>query len=234
MENQQPVDEVQVSQKKEWYKNWWGILIIIFLLPFFAIWYVWAKTNWSKAVKSIATVIILFVFFSIGAGNSEPTQENNIATKSNKKTRNEQPQTAEKPAETVQEANKDAEIVEQPVEPFEIVVASQIIKKIDGKFRYFFDIRNKDKKDFNGKVSITLYNEKQNSALGGDTFETKVPLAPEFGNSSYIDINTGPTSQHGEFGITKFKYEVKIDNKVVKSEEGKITDKYEDSSTYGF
>lgn len=233
MENQQPVDEVQVSQKKEWYRNWWGILIIIFLLPFFAIWYVWAKTNWNKAVKSIVTVIILVAFFSIGAGNSEPTQENNIATESNKKTRNEQPQTAEKPAETVQEAIKDEKIVEQPIEPFEIVVASQIVKKVDGKFRYFFDIRNKDKKDFNGEVSITLYNEKQDSALGKNTFETKTPLAPEFGNSAYIDINTGPISQHGELGITKFKYEVKIDNRIVKSGEGKITDKYEDSSMYG-
>lgn len=126
------------------------------------------------------------------------------------------------------------ENVEQPIEPFEISVASQIVKKVDGKFRYFFDIRNKDKKDFNGEVSITLYNEKQNSALGKNTFKTKMPLVPEFGNSAYVDINTGPISQHGELGITKFKYEVKIDNKVVKSGEGKITDKYEDSSTYGF
>ncbi len=114
MENQQPVDEVQASQKKEWHRNWWGILIIILFLPFFAIWYVWAKTNWNKTIKSVITVIILFVFFSIGVENSEPIKENNIETESNKNKQDEQLQTVEKPIETAQESSKDAEISEQP------------------------------------------------------------------------------------------------------------------------
>lgn len=79
-----------------------------------------------------------------------------------------------------------------------------------------------------------MYNNKQDSALGGETFTTTYPIQPEGGQSVYIDINTGPVLVHGEYGITKFKYEAKVDDKVVKSGEGKISDKYEDLSKYGF
>jgi len=46
----------------------------------------------------------------------------------------------------------------------------------------------------------------------------------------WLEINTGPQIIHGEFGITKFKYEVKVDNIIIKSEEDFITAKYEDLS----
>jgi len=78
MENQQPAGEAQNSQKPI-YRKWWGVILIILFLPVFAIWYVWAKTAWSKTAKWIVTVVI--VIFSMGvigsteSNNNQPTQQ---------------------------------------------------------------------------------------------------------------------------------------------------------------
>ena len=111
-----------------------------------------------------------------------------------------------------------------------VVVKSLIVKKVDGKFRYFFDIRNNGTEDFNGEVSIFLHNNKQSSKIGGETFTTEHPINPMLGFVRFIEINTGTPLEHDEYGITKFKYEVKVNNIIVKSEEGVVTKKYEDLS----
>lgn len=80
MENQQPAGEVQNSQKP-FYKKWWGVIIIILFLPFFAIWYVWAKTKWNAFVKGLATLgIILITFIALGSGGSENNNSNNAGS----------------------------------------------------------------------------------------------------------------------------------------------------------
>lgn len=122
----------------------------------------------------------------------------------------------------------------KPVEKYKVEVASQIVKKVDGKYRYFFDIRNNDTKDFEGDVSITLYNELQKSTLGGDTFSTTRAIEPTLGTSQYIDIYTGPVSVHGENGISKFKFIVKKNGEIVSEGEGQITKKFEDLDSYNF
>ena len=122
----------------------------------------------------------------------------------------------------------------KPVEKMDVVVTSQIVKKVDKKYRYFFDIRNYDLKDFEGSVTISLYNEKLKNALAGDTFTTKRPIETELGTSVYLDANTGPTSEHGEYGSTKYKYVVKVNGVEVNSGEGVLTDKFEDTDAYGF
>jgi hypothetical protein len=113
----------------------------------------------------------------------------------------------------------------------DIVVKSIIVKKVNGKFRYFFDIRNNGTEEFSGEVSIFLHNNKQSSKLGGDTFATTHPINPMLGfGHTYIEINTGTPLVHGEYGITKFKYEVKVADKTIKLGENIITDRYEDAS----
>lgn len=74
MENQRSAGETQNRQKKEWYKNWWGALIVIIILPIFAIWYIWAKTKWSSKAKWITTIIVIIL--SMGAlGSTEKTEQ---------------------------------------------------------------------------------------------------------------------------------------------------------------
>ena len=75
MEKQQmPAGEAQNSQKKEWYKSGWGLVIAILLLPYFLLWYMWAKTSWSKGVKIAITIVFAFINIVALAGD-ESTQE---------------------------------------------------------------------------------------------------------------------------------------------------------------
>ena len=110
--------------------------------------------------------------------------------------------------------------------PVEIVVTSQIVKSIDGKYRYFFNIRNKDTKPFNGSVSINLVNAEGDSVYDR-TFSTDTAIAPELGNSVYFDASTGPTSVHGSYGIKTFTYTAKVGSAVVKTGSGVLSSKLE-------
>ena len=110
----------------------------------------------------------------------------------------------------------------------EIIVSSQIVKKVDAKHRYFFDIRNNDKEAFEGSVLIELL-KKDGSTLGREIFETRQPISSLLGQSVFIDINTGPTTVYAEdLGISDYKYEVKTKNgMVINRGSGQISSKYE-------
>jgi hypothetical protein len=131
-------------------------------------------------------------------------------------------QSTGKPTQTTQH--------QKAIQKMNIVVTSQIVKKVGGKHRYFFDVRNQDKQPFNGSVTIELYNDKQSSPLGQDTFNTTAPMQPSLGTSVSLDIATGPTSVAGEYGITHFKYSVKVNDSEVNVGSGTISQKYEDLS----
>lgn len=118
------------------------------------------------------------------------------------------------------------------IEKFNIEVKSQIVKKVDSKYRYFFDIRNQDSTPFEGQVTINLFTNESKSSLAEDTFNTKQAIDPNLGASVYIDVHTGPISIHGTSGITKFTYTIKKDGKEVNKGEGQITDQYEDPSQF--
>jgi len=159
----------------------------------------------KKRIKWI--LIIIVIFGGIGAIIEKTEPKTNVDVKKQ--------DTIKEVIPTVKENNLNIE------------VTSQIIKKVDKKYRYFFDIRNKDSKSFEGEVRISLYRSSPNTKLGYDSFSTNKPIEPNLGNSVYIDTNTGPTSQMGENGITDFKYEVVINNQIIKTGEGKISDKFE-------
>lgn len=75
MENQQQLTgEAQNSQKKEWYKSGWGLVVAILFFPYFLLWYMWAKTSWSKGVKIAITIV--FAFLNIVALASDDTNKN--------------------------------------------------------------------------------------------------------------------------------------------------------------
>jgi hypothetical protein len=115
-----------------------------------------------------------------------------------------------------------------------IVVTSQIIKKIGGKYRYFFDIRNNDTRPFSGIVKISIFNSVQNNPLAENSFTTKQPIEPELGSSVYFDAFTGPTSVHGANGLSKYKYTVTKDKQVVAEGEDEISKEFEDTTKYNF
>ena len=201
--------------KRKWYHSNFGvILLLIFFFPA-GLYLMWRRTDWNKKAKWAITGFFVLMFLIEGL---KPSPKIDYQTSSN----------------TTQNAQKTPSPTQspKPVEKLNVVVTSQIVKKVDKKYRYFFDIRNKDSKNFEGSVSITVYNNLQSSPLGGDTFKTNKPIEPNLGTSVYFDINTGPTSVHGENGITKFKYVVKKDDQIINEGEGIISTKLEDLSGY--
>lgn len=107
-------------------------------------------------------------------------------------------------------------------EQIDIVVSSQSVKEVGGKFRYFFNIKNNDTKPFSGDVNIDLINAEGDS-IYDKTFSTNQSIASGLGTSVYFDINTGPTSVHGANGVKTYSYTVKADGQTIKTGSGAIS-----------
>jgi hypothetical protein len=62
-----------------------------------------------------------------------------------------------------------------PTATKDIAVTNKVVKHVDGRYRYFFDIRNNDGEAFEGSVTIELV-QKSGNALGREIFETQQPI----------------------------------------------------------
>lgn len=91
--------------------------------------------------------------------------------------------------------------------PVDIRVKSLNVKNVDGKFRYFFQIRNHGTEPFHGDVTISL-KRTDGSTTWYETFSATEPMQPDGATVVYTDANTGPTSDFGEFKITAFAFKV--------------------------
>lgn len=243
-----------MENKKKWYKTWWGILAIIFLFPIFLMAFltrlIW-KQNWKVQTRVIAIALLWGVVLVGGSLHKDTNQAAVVDTECigpDGKRIGLNPEECEKfnnawknkPQETVTTSNNTTQPTTaptndpKPTEKHNIVVTSQIVKKVDGKYRYFFDIRNKDTRPFEGSVIISLFTSELKNPIAGDTFNTNKAIEPELGTSVYTDANTGPPSVHGANGISRFTYTVKKGNEIVNKGEGVITDKFEDVDSYDF
>lgn len=246
------------NQNQEWYKTKWGILFILALWPIFLLAFL-TKFIWQRSWSLKTRIIILSLFWGsllitgrivtwqsehsdyICTGpdgkkfkiSKEACDKFNQAWKDAPKNYVNQSQPEEK-------VKKEEAITLSPTrsgpqdEKFNIVVASQIVKKVDGKYRYFFDIRNYDSKPFSGTVTIKLFNQELKNALAGNSFGTQSPIEPSLGDSVYIDAFTGPTNIHGGNGLSRFEYTVTSNDKEVNRGDGIITAEHEDIDAYEF
>lgn len=105
-----------------------------------------------------------------------------------------------------------------------ITVTNLINKKIDGKCRYFFNIRNEDSSDFTGSVTIDIFTS--SARIAGDKFTSTQPTRPQGGSSVYFDANTCPTAGGGN--AIKFSFKIEENNQTINSGEAGLTDKFED------
>lgn len=151
-----------------------------------------------------AFLILIFISAVSGGGNSE--QNTNVSTSNNQ--------------QSSVEPSKPEE--QKPVSK-EILVTNQVVKRVDGKCRYFFSVENKDQSAFSGSVTIKVINPI--TTVGTDTFTTKQPIEPSMSQTVYIDTNTCPPSIHGEAGTNRFEYEAKENNQIIKTGSGSIIDK---------
>jgi hypothetical protein len=121
----------------------------------------------------------------------------------------------------------DSVPAQQPVQQvaqqqIDISVASQAVKMVGGKYRYFFNIRNNDTNPFVGDVNIAIVNT-ENKSVYDRTFSASQPIASGIGNSVYFDANTGPTSVHGAYGVQTYSYTAKVGGQIVKTGSGSIS-----------
>ncbi len=65
----------ELKQKKEWYKTWWGIIVVIAFFPILVPVLVWTKSNMSKPVKIAITAICGLVLVAGAIGNSISNKE---------------------------------------------------------------------------------------------------------------------------------------------------------------
>lgn len=66
--------------------------------------------------------------------------------------------------------------------------------------------------------------------MWSETFTTNQAIEPTLGTSVYTDANTCPVAIHGSSGIATYEYEFKINNQIVKTGTGIISDSFEDLS----
>ena len=149
------------NEKKIWYKQWWGIILIIlfwiFLVPI-----VLYQSKISKKKKIIFSIIyIIFMVFTIPAALSDDTAKVDTETqKKDKKANNEQKQETEKKQENPKEEievtknNKTGEYILQILVPenashdeiYKAIMSSQLEKR---------------RKDFlNDDIIVAVYSDK--------------------------------------------------------------------------
>lgn len=185
------------SQKKEWYKKWWGIIIALIIWPLFTMWYITHKTNWSKEKQGFAIigVIILAIFIYGGSKSEDKPEQNKVAVSENK-----QPQQPTEEKILTQETKTEApqvSIVEnnQPeikIPKYEVVYEIKG-KRYDGGINYIIlvdpvnikddifkeDIKNITKqlvKDKGSKISIDILDDKKTLELYNESHYGKGTL----------------------------------------------------------
>lgn len=92
-----------------------------------------------------------------------------------------------------------------------VSVQALTVKRVNGKYRYFFQISNGTPAPFLGNVKIVLQNAMKGISNGQETFNTSVPMPPGGSTTVYLDVNTGPRSVHEDASVVGFSYEVKSD-----------------------
>jgi len=100
-------DRKEEGQKQVWYKTWWGVLIVIFfILPFWLIWEIWAKTKWNNVAKVVVTLLVIGFYVMVFAnGVSDTTQTAKTSP------------TATSATSEAKQENKTAEPTKQPDVP---------------------------------------------------------------------------------------------------------------------
>jgi hypothetical protein len=161
--------------------------------------------------------------------NSSAPTTNNTANNQNADVQNKAGVNKEEPQQSQAPAPEPAKQEEPKPVNRNITVTNTIIKKVDGKCRYFFTIRNEDKTDFSGSVYIGLLTT-NTVGIAGELFDSTEPIQPESGDSVYFDRVTCPTNAGGN--AAGYSFEVKENNQVVNSGKNNLTDKFENLDIY--
>ena len=129
--------------KKDWYKNWWGVLIAILFLPLFIVWYVWAKSKLSKVWKIIITVIVGIMFIS-ALVNEPKSTTTTPKPKASTTTKTLSPEEQAKKTEAEDTARKKVEEEKTQKEAEKKAKAEQTAQEVKTpKYQILYELSNK-------------------------------------------------------------------------------------------
>ena len=176
-------DPEETGKKKAvWYKTWWGVLIVIFfILPFFLIWQIWAKTKWGNVAKVIVTLLIIgfytMVFAAGGSGTQTKTTDDKKATTVEATKTLTPEEQAKKDADDAAEKKQadEAKAKQEAEAKAQAEAKAEAEKELDAEVRFSdvaFMIKNKEAKDWanckfvlNGKVFGSDYTYKTTAGI---------------------------------------------------------------------
>ncbi len=99
----------------------------------------------------------------------------------------------------------------------DITVKSLSIKHNEGKYDYWFDIRNNSTTTYNGQVHIALI-DKNNKEIAIGDFASDKDIQSKMGDFVKVTAHTSPTQ-----GIVGFRYWVKENDVLVKNGTGTLS-----------
>lgn len=116
-------------------------------------------------------------------------------------------------------------------QPMDIKVTSMIVKKTGNfTYRYFFLVKNEDKRPFAGEVTVWVLERRRGDVVESETFATTRTWETGDGSTGYMDVLRGPPNVHPDNGVTGYRFEAKMNGQVVATGTGTISNKYEDLS----
>ncbi|HWY80278.1 MAG TPA: hypothetical protein VNW29_08020 [Candidatus Sulfotelmatobacter sp.] len=211
--------------------NWWKIILYLLFWPFALTYWVWKNKSWDEKTKLKILGIGWGVFILLGViGNITGAIQSKFDN-------NQKQQTQQTQADVPTDTPTPVPPTPTPIKKYDLTVTSQIVKKVSpDTYRYFFNVANDDSRDFNGTITMQLYDGKTNSItnqpnwliLGGaDTSYSDNPIKAGLHGVIYFDDSHAPYQIAGIDGANTFSFTAKINDTEVSSGKGSITDQYE-------
>ena len=113
-------------------------------------------------------------------------------------------------------------------EKTKIVVTNKAIQKINGRYRYLFDVRNKDKQE--ARISIIFKCFPTDGDLKEEnTHQADIVIPSGKGGEVYFDLETPPVQIDSLKGIKEYAFEISIDNELSQKGGDKVSENYKDT-----
>ena len=203
------------------------------------------KENTSRKVVGLTLggVATVFLFAAGALAKPEPEKPKPAATPKPIVTTSPKPTSTPtlSPKEIKQrekEAKKQAEqAAEQAAKQVadKLVVTSTTVKKVNGRYQYWFDVQNTSDKPVTGLIDVTLVVKKAGYNLaGGGTIDLK-DLQPGLHQVGYREEKVGTSEAFGDSAVKGFSYKIYLQSPKGKNyeyPEKTITTKYEDTDSY--
>lgn len=226
MENRlNPAGEGQ-SQKKEWYKNWWGVIIALIIWPLFALWYITKKAQWSDEKKGFAIIgVIILTVIMFKSGGSSNSADKKVVQKDEIKQEQQAVETKAPIQEVKSEippantAENTPQIVETAKQQEIKIPKYEIVHEVSGKrydggkiYYVLIDPVKLSSTSFKDDVKIIINNitKEKGAKISVNIYDKKTALESSYDEASYQKVPTQKENAEDEIhNVAIFSGELK-------------------------